>query len=101
MTMFRSPRNFSWLVEGMLAGLARPSLRSHIEYLINQGIKHLVTLTELPLTSSMNTDGLDITYTHIPIDDLAPPTLEQVKEFLKVVEQHNNKGEVRSHHNNH
>ena len=93
--MLPAPRNFSWLVYGMLAGLARPSSRGDIEYLLNEGVGHIISLTELPLSSYISTDGLDMTFTHIPIQDMMPPTLEQVKEFLNVVEQQNINGKVR------
>jgi atypical dual specificity phosphatase len=89
------PRNFSWLEEGKLAGLAFPSTRSDIEYLINQGIKHLITLTGSPLSTSLDIDGLaELKISHVPVVDLTPPTLDQVKVFLKIVEQTNSKGEV-------
>lgn len=81
-------------MDGFLAGLARPSSRVELEYLIGHGIKHIVSLTESPLSSTINTEGLDLTYSHIPINDLTAPTIEQVKEFLSVVEKHHKSNEV-------
>lgn len=40
------PTNFSWIVEGLLAGCAFPSHGGHFQYLLDSGIQHLVTLTE-------------------------------------------------------
>lgn len=92
--MFPTPQNFSWLVDGVLAGLAHPSCRGTLEYLIKHGIKHIITLTEAPLSATIDLEGLDLTYTHIPINDLTAPSIEQVKEFLSVVEDHNNRNQV-------
>ncbi|XP_031565985.1 dual specificity protein phosphatase 23-like [Actinia tenebrosa] len=89
------PRNFSWLEEGKLAGLAYPSSKSDIQYLMSQGIQHLITLTESPLSSTIDIDGfVNLKFSHIPVVDLTPPTLDQIKEFLKIVEQTNSKGEA-------
>lgn len=40
------PTNFSWIVEGLLAGSAFPSHGGHFQYLVDVGVQHLVTLTE-------------------------------------------------------
>lgn len=92
--MFPTPKNFSWFLEGLLAGLARPTSRGDIQYLIRHGIKHIVSLTETPLSYSIDLDGLDVTFTQIPVDDLTAPSIEQVEEFLSLVEYHNDKNEV-------
>lgn len=42
----KCPTNFSWIIEGLLAGCAYPSHGGHFRFLITEGIKHLVTLTE-------------------------------------------------------
>ncbi|NWZ86504.1 DUS23 phosphatase, partial [Poecile atricapillus] len=40
------PPNFSWVVEGRLAGLAMPREPGHYRYLRDHGVRHLVSLTE-------------------------------------------------------
>uniref|UniRef100_A0A673JWF2 Dual specificity protein phosphatase 23 n=1 Tax=Sinocyclocheilus rhinocerous TaxID=307959 RepID=A0A673JWF2_9TELE len=40
------PPNFSWVDPGKVAGLAMPRMTAHYQYLLNNGIKHLVTLSE-------------------------------------------------------
>ncbi|ETE56691.1 Dual specificity protein phosphatase 23, partial [Ophiophagus hannah] len=40
------PPNFSWVVSGLLAGLAMPHLPAHYQYMHDHGIRHLVSLTE-------------------------------------------------------
>ena len=85
-----SPRNFSWFVEGRLAALGFPSTRADIEFLCSRGVKRLISLTE----SRPSLHGFPLTSVHIPIVDFTPPSIEQVKEFLSVVEMSNCKEEV-------
>ena len=42
----KKPFNFSWVIPGVLAGSGLPSDASHIQFFLNEGIKHLVSLTE-------------------------------------------------------
>lgn len=39
------PPNFSWVSEGLLAALAFPGEKEHLQYLVNQGVTYLVSLT--------------------------------------------------------
>ncbi len=41
------PYNFCWIIQGVLAGSSLPSQASHLQFLVNQGVKHLVSLTKL------------------------------------------------------
>ena len=40
------PTNFSWVIDGALSGCAFPSHSGHFQYLVEVGVRHLVTLTE-------------------------------------------------------
>ena len=40
------PENFSWVIPGVLAGSALPYEPGHLQYLLDEGVKHLVSLTE-------------------------------------------------------
>ena len=42
----QKPRNFSWLEEGKIAALAFPDKREDLEFLVNAGVRYLVTLTK-------------------------------------------------------
>ena len=42
----KKPENFSWTVEGLLAGSAIPWEPGHFQYYVDKNIKTLVTLTE-------------------------------------------------------
>lgn len=88
------PPNFSWVEPQKLAGLAMPRMTAHYQYLLNSGIKHLITLSERkpPYCDTCP----DLTLHHIRIHDFCAPTFDQIKRFLSIVEGANSKGEVKT-----
>eukprot|EP00727_Mastigamoeba_balamuthi_P014146 m51a1_g9354 putative dual specificity protein phosphatase 23 (155) ;mRNA; r:133341-133925 len=77
------PKNFSWVVTGVLAGMARPTQPQHYEYLVSHGITELVSLTEsLPPNVPPSIRSL-----HLPIPDFCPPTVEQATSFVRFVDR--------------
>ncbi|KAG9466994.1 hypothetical protein GDO78_015791, partial [Eleutherodactylus coqui] len=90
------PHNFSWVEPDLLAGMALPRLPAHYEYLYQNGIRHLVTLTEHKPPYHDTCPG--ITFHRIRIQDFCPPSLEQIKTFLKIVEDARAKKEVGANH---
>lgn len=88
-----TPRNFSWLEHGKIAALAFPEKREDLEFLVNEGVRYLVTLTkELKprLEEVPALIGVDIS-----VDDYCTFTLEQVKQFIAVCEKASEEKEVR------
>ncbi len=88
------PHNFSWVEPGRLAGLALPRMTSEYQYLLNNGIKHLVCLCERKPPYHDSCPELQLH--HIKIADFTPPSPSQIDRFLSIVEEANSKGEVRS-----
>ncbi|MGQ9723533.1 MAG: dual specificity protein phosphatase 23 [Candidatus Jordarchaeum sp.] len=82
--------NFSWLIPGVLAGSSRP--RSvDLQRLSDEGIRVLVTVMLNPLNiESVVSAGLE--YYHIPVPDFGTPTLEQIQEFVDIVNENRRKG---------
>lgn len=77
------PRNFSWLVSGEIAGMAMPaSTVSDFEYLKEQDIDAIVSLTEQPLHNAL-IEEFGFEYKHVPIEDLTAPSLRQIEEFVE------------------
>jgi len=76
--------NFSWVVEGKLAGMARPgavrSLDEDLASLQAHGIVLLVSLTETP-TPAADAARYGIEVLHLPVEDFTPPTQEQLFSF--------------------
>lgn len=80
------PRNFSWVEEGKIAGMACPATQSNIEWLKQQNIGLIISLTEEPLGgNSFDTSGIEVL--HLPIKDFCVPTKEQIDNFIQRADQ--------------
>ncbi|CAH1970763.1 unnamed protein product [Acanthoscelides obtectus] len=92
------PYNFSWIVEGCLAGMACPSNTSEIRYLVENGIGHLVTLSKDRIPP-MDDDSIrnHIKWTVIPVVEFEPPTLDDMKKFIAICKEHQGKSAVGVH----
>ena len=82
-------KGFSWIVQGELAAMPLPGrdrpLEQDVAYLDQEGIRVLVSLTDDPPDGTvLESRGID--QEHIPVHDFTPPTLEQMIEFVAVVE---------------
>ncbi|XP_056281724.1 dual specificity protein phosphatase 23b [Pseudoliparis swirei] len=85
------PHNFSWVDPDKLAGLALPRMKSEYQYLLDNGIKHLVCLCEKKPPCYDSCPELQLQ--HIEIVDFTPPSPSQIDRFLSIVEESNSKGE--------
>ncbi len=78
---------FSWVIEGKLAGMARPGSRNPIEEdldaLEGLGIKILVSLVQtLPMTEEqLQQRGIELL--HLPVADFTAPTQAQLHTYNK------------------
>ncbi len=82
---------FRWLIPDVLAGMERPSGAADLLQIVEkEGVRVLVTLTEKCLFSTHEEviGSLGITYFHIPVKDFHPPTTEQLKVFVDLVDIH-------------
>lgn len=87
------PPNFSWVDPGKVAGLAMPRMTAHYQYLLDNGVKHLVTLCERK--PPYHDTCPDLTLHHIKIHDFCAPTFDQIKRFLSIVEEASARGQVK------
>ncbi len=75
-------RNFSWIIEGEIAGMAKPASSVYdFEFLKEKGLEAIVSLTEYPL-SEILIDEFGFSVKHIPVRDFQPPTLKQIEDFV-------------------
>jgi atypical dual specificity phosphatase len=75
--------NFSWVIDGSLAGMARPWVGTDtIEELREHGVGAIVSLTEEPLADEL---ADHFHYAHIPVPDFHAPSLDQIKFFVETV----------------
>jgi atypical dual specificity phosphatase len=80
-------RNFSWLIEGEIAGMAKPASSVYdFEFLKENGFESIVSLTEFPL-NEMLLEEFGFSVKHIPVRDFEAPTLEQVEDFVAFAEK--------------
>ncbi|MCK6461652.1 MAG: dual specificity protein phosphatase family protein, partial [Planctomycetes bacterium] len=69
------PLNFSWIVEGRVAGMARPR-PGDLAWLREQGVTAVLSLTE----RKPELAGFDVH--HIPVVDMTSPTLDQLRDAV-------------------
>ena len=75
-------RNFSWLIESEIAGMAKPASSVYdFEFLKGEGFEAIVSLTEFPLSEAL-TEEFGFRVKHIPVRDFEAPTLEQIEDFI-------------------
>lgn len=80
------PRNFSWLEHSRLAGCGRPESEAELKALKEQGITAIVSLTGTPLNpETVGRFGFEYLHSHMS----GAPTIEQLDQILKFVEQKN------------
>ena len=78
------PDNFSWLIEGKLAGSAIPTSKDEIKWLQEQGVKSIVTIREVPLDD----DWVDeMKYLHVLSDDMGVPSFDDLKNSVEYVHE--------------
>lgn len=87
------PPNFSWVSPGRLAGLGMPREPGHYRFLLGQGVRHLVSLSERAPPHHGCCPAIRLHRFRVP--DFTPPTAEQIRSFLQLVEEASGRGEVR------
>lgn len=79
------PTNFSWVIEGKLAGCGLPITQNEFEWLLENGIKSIVTVREVPLPSEWFADS-NIDYMHLQVEDFGAPTIEELDNAINFIE---------------
>jgi len=92
--MARVPENFSWIEEGVLAGSAIPWLPQHFQYYVEHNIHTLVTLTEFKPPMHNAPDDIHLDNIFMPVIEFEPPSIEQVKDFIGIVNKAKEKREA-------
>ena len=78
------PTNFSWVIPDMVAGSGKPTSRAELDWLREQGIRCIVTMTEEPLPASW----LDVvSYLHVPTPDMAAPAISDIDRAVDFMHQ--------------
>jgi atypical dual specificity phosphatase len=80
------PTNFSWVIEGKLAGCGLPVSEDEFEWVVDQGIRSIVTVREVPLPSDWF-NGSDIDYLHLAVEDFGAPNIEELAQAVDFIDQ--------------
>jgi atypical dual specificity phosphatase len=80
------PTNFSWVTEGKLAGSGLPVTQDEFKWVLDKGIKSIVTVREVPLPSRW-IDGTDIDYLHLTVEDYGVPNMEVLDEAVNYIDK--------------
>lgn len=88
------PYNFSWVIPKELAAMAYPRNKEHLKFLVEEGIKHLVTLC--PEKKPPIEECKELKWAEIAVDEFEPPTMRNIKDFLDYCTKCRAKGEVSS-----
>ena len=82
--IWKKPDNFSWLIEGKLAGSAIPTSIDEVQWLIEQGVKSIVTVKEDPL-DDVWVENVD--YHHLVSNDMGVPEFDDLISSVDFLHQ--------------
>ena len=74
-TVTGRPDKFSWLIENKLAGSAIPTSNDEAQWVIEQGVKSIVTVREEPLDDDW---VKDVNYLHVHSNDMSVPEFDDL-----------------------
>lgn len=78
----KRPTNFSWVLGNRLAGSGMPTTFDEFEWVLRQGVKSVVTMTENQLPVSW-VDKVD--YLHVPTPDLTAPDMDGIDVAVEFI----------------
>ncbi|MGI0082784.1 MAG: dual specificity protein phosphatase 23 [Nitrosopumilaceae archaeon] len=80
----KRPTNFSWLINNKLAGSGMPTSSTELEWVIKQGVKSIITMTENSLPESW---VKNVRYLHVPTEDLSAPDMEKIDHVVDFIQE--------------
>ncbi len=86
----KKPTNFSWLIEEKLAGSGMPTTFDEFHWIVNQGVKSIVTMTENSLPDEW---VQSIDYLHVPTPDLTAPDMDRIESAVDFINEQINNGQ--------
>ena len=86
----KKPTNFSWLIEEKLAGSGMPTTFDEFHWIVNQGVKSIITMTENSLPDEW---VQSIDYLHVPTPDLTAPDMDRIESAVDFINEQINNGQ--------
>ena len=74
------------MLEDKLAGCGLPVTEDEFEWLVQRGIKSIMTVREVPLPARWFKDN-DVSYLHLNVEDFGAPSLEELDSSINWIEQ--------------
>jgi len=87
----KKPTNFSWLIDEKLAGSGMPTSYDEFDWVLNQGVKSVVTMTENALPESWVEN---VNYLHVPTEDLTAPDMDKIDSAVDFINERINDNEA-------
>ncbi len=81
-----APHGFTWVDKPLLAALARPGAIEELEWLRQQGIQVLVSLTEDRPRRDW-TDDAGLLVFHEPLEDMEAPSQDQLERVVSAIQK--------------
>jgi atypical dual specificity phosphatase len=81
-TVTGRPDKFSWLIENKLAGSGIPTSINEVQWVIEQGVKSIVTVREEPLDDDW---VKDVNYLHIMSNDMGVPEFDDLTHAIDFI----------------
>lgn len=78
----KRPTNFGWLINNKLAGSGMPTTHSEIDWVVKQGVKSIITMTEQPLPGVW---VRNVKYLHVPTEDLSAPDMDKIDQAVDFI----------------
>lgn len=80
----KKPTNFSWVIDEKLAGSGMPTSFDEFDWLLKQGVKAIVTMTENSLPDKWVGS---IGYLHVPTPDLTAPDMDRIDAAVDFIDE--------------
>ena len=81
-TVTSKPDKFSWVIENKLAGSGIPTSIDEVQWIIEQGVKSIVTIREEPLADNWIKD---VNYLHVISNDMGVPEFNDLTHTVDFI----------------
>ena len=81
-TVTGKPDKFSWVIENKLAGSGIPTSIDEVQWIIEQGVKSIVTIREEPLADNWIKD---VNYLHVISNDMGVPEFSDLTHAVDFI----------------
>ena len=81
-TVTGKPDKFSWVIENKLAGSGIPTSIDEVQWIIEQGVKSIVTIREEPLADNWIKD---VNYLHVMSNDMGVPEFNDLTHAVDFI----------------